>query len=296
MPSSRLKERLGDTLRKALCAVSPLWLVRYLYRRQTGKWYDPKNPVTFDEKLIWLMLYWRHPLKSRCADKYAVRSYVEERGLGHLLAGLYGVYNAPRDIDFDRLPDRFVLKATHGCGFNILCRDKSTLDVEAAIRKMEAWLKVDISRFGAELHYHTIRPRIICEELLEDRSGKLNDYKVYCFDGQAHCTMACTDRTEKGAKYDFYDRDWSHKLAYSKTSLLANRQIPKPEAYEEILAAAEKLSRPFPFVRVDFYSVDGRAVFGEMTFTPHGSIDNYMTDLAQEMMGNLLRLPPKLLR
>jgi hypothetical protein len=105
--------------------------------------------------------------------------------------------------------------------------------------------------------------------------------------------MACTDRTERGANYDFYDREWKNKLAYSKSSLLANRHIPKPDAYEEIINAAEKLSKPFPFVRVDFYSVNGKAVFGEMTFTPHGSIDTYMTDLAQDTMGDLLKLPDR---
>ena len=108
--------------------------------------------------------------------------------------------------------------------------------------------------------------------------------------------MACTDRTEQGAKYDFYDRDWKNKLAYSKSSLLANRHIPKPDAYEEIIAAAEKLSKPFPFVRADFYSVKGKAVFGEMTFTPHACIDTGMTDLGQSIMGDLIRLPKKRLR
>lgn len=297
MTSPKLRERAGDAFRKALSAVSPLWLVRYLYLKETGRWFDPRQPRTLDEKLIWLMLYWREPLKSRCADKYAVRSYVEDNGLGHLLPRLLGVYDDPREIDLGALPDRFVLKATHGCGFNIICRDKSRLDIEEARRRLRTWLKIDISRYGAELHYRQIEPRIIGEELLEEQPGQtLNDYKVYCFDGRAHCTMACTDRTEKGAKFDFYDRDWTAKLAYSKTSLLANRTIARPAALDEILAAAEKLSRPFPFVRVDFYSVNGRAVFGEMTFTPHGSIDAYMTDLAQATMGDLLHLPPKRLK
>ena len=295
MASFRLKEKFGDTFMGALCRISPLWLVQYRYKRATGKWYRPGNPTTLDEKLLWLMLYWQHPLKSRCADKYAVRSYVEENGLGHLLNDLLGVYSSSQEIDFNSLPGRFILKCTHGCGFNIICRDKNKFDVDAARRKLDAWMKVDISGFSAELHYASIKPRIICEALLEDRPGKpLNDYKVYCFNGKAHCTMACTDRTKEGAKYDFYDREWKNKLAYSKSSLLANRDIPKPDAYEEIIEAAEKLSRPFPFVRVDTYSVNGKAVFGEMTFSPHGSIDTYMTDLAQGVMGDLLNLPDEL--
>jgi hypothetical protein len=296
MTFSSLKEKAGDAITSLLCRISPLWLVRYRYLRNVGKWYDRRNPRTFDEKLLWLMLYWWHPLKTRCADKYAVRSYVEEHGLGHLLNSLFGIYSRSEEIDFESLPERFVLKCTHGCGFNIICTDKSRLDIEDAKRKLDAWLKVDISKFGAELHYASIKPRIVCEAFLEDRSGMpLSDYKVYCFNGTAHCTMACTDRNRLGAKYDFYDRPWKNKLAYSKTSLLANRVIPKPEAYEEIIEAAERLSKPFPFVRMDFYSVNGTAVFGEMTFTPHGSIDTFLTDLAQNVMGDLLKLPKKYL-
>lgn len=292
----RLKEKLGDMLSHCMLRMSPLLLTRYRYHRSTGKWFNTKNPRTFDEKLLWLNLYWHHPLKVRCADKYAVRSYLEENGVGHLLKELYGVYTHVDEIDFDRLPDRFALKATHGYGFNIFCKDKARLDIEATKSKLRTWMKTDISQFVGELHYASIVPRIICEALLQDPSGKpVSDYKVYCFDGRAHCTMACTDRTEKRANYDFYDLGWTKKLAYSKTSLLANRDIPKPGAYEEIIAAAEKLSKPFPFVRMDFFSIGGRAYFGEMTFSPNGGIDIYITDLAQNIMGDLIRLPAKLL-
>lgn len=281
----------------SLYALSPYLLVQYLYIKNTGKRFKAKNPRTLDEMLLWLNLYWRHPLKARCSDKYAVRSYVEEHGMGHHLTNLYGVYAYSAEIDFSKLPDQFVLKCTHGCGFNIFCRDKSHLDIKEAKRKLDAWMKVDISKLAGEVHYASIKPRIICEAFLEDRSGKaLSDYKVYCFDGKAHCTMACTDREAKRAKYDFYDREWKNKLAYSKSSLLANRNIPKPEAYDEIIQAAEVLSKPFPFVRMDFYSVNGKPVFGEMTFTPHGCIDTFMTDLAQDVMGKLIKLPEKRLK
>jgi len=296
MDLSGLKEKAGNTTHRALLAISPLCLVKYRYRRATGKRYDARNPRTLDEKLLWLMLFWRHPLKSRCADKYAVRSYVEEQGLGHILVDLLGVYDKAEAIDFDELPERFVLKGTHGCGFNIICSDKNKLDADRTRRKLDDWLDTDVSKLFGEIHYASIKPRIICETFLEDRPGEpLNDYKVYCFHGKAHCTMACTDRTERGAFYDFYDRGWKTKLAYSKTSLLADRHIPRPEAYDEIIEAAEKLSKPFPFVRADFYSVQGRAKFGEMTFTPHACIDTNMTDLAQNTMGDLLELPEKIL-
>lgn len=297
MSSNKRKERIGDGFRRLLYGISPFFLVQYRYKKATGKWYNPNDPRTLDEKLLWLMLYWRHPLKSRCADKYAVRSYLEENGMGHLLTELLGVYATASEIDFDKLPDRFVLKSTHGCGFNISCKDKDHLEKKVTQQKLDAWMKVEYYKFGGEIQYASIEPRIICEAFLENRSGKpLNDYKVYCFDGTAHCTMACTDREAKSAKYDFYDREWKNKLAYSKSSLLANRNIPKPEAYEEIIQAAEVLSKPFPFVRMDFYSVNGKPVFGEMTFTPHGCIDTFMTDLAQDVMGKLIKLPEKRLK
>jgi len=296
LSSDRLIYRVDARLRALLYGISPRWLVQYRYLRFTGRWFRAGSPRTLDEKLLWLMLYWRHPLKSRCADKYAVRSYVEELGLGSLLTPLLGVFRSADEIDFDELPDRFVLKTTHASQMNIICADKSRLDVDDARRQLNAWLAMDISWLAGELHYASIPPRIVCEAYLEDVPGKrLNDYKIYCFHGRPHCTLACTDRTDAGANYDVYDADWRRRLPYMKSNEGAVRRIEKPAAYEEMLSAAEVLARPFPFVRVDFYSVGGRPVFGELTFTPHGCIDNDMTDEAQFTMGRLLKLPEKLL-
>lgn len=283
--------------RGALYTISPYLLVQYYSLRERGKLFNAKKPTTFEDKLLWLMLYWRHPLKSRCADKYAVRSYVEEKGLGNLLPGLVKVYNASNQISISDLPERFVLKCTHGSGYNIICQDKAKFDLDAARRKLDSWMTKDLSKICGEVHYASIKPRIICEVFLEDRhDDPLNDYKVYCFDGKAHCTMVCTGRHTGKTKYDFYDLGWEKKLPYFKSSLLADRKIKKPESYDEIIESAERLSKPFPFVRVDFYSVNGRAVFGEMTFTPNGCIDPDLTDLARNIMGSLIRLPTKLLK
>lgn len=283
--------------RRLLFNVSPILLVQYLSLKFRGRLFNPHKARSFDDKLLWLMLYWREPLKSRCADKYAVRSYVAEHGLGHLLPELLGVYASSADIDFSRLPERFVLKCTHGFNFNIICPDKAKLDIDEARRKLEAWLAIDFSKLHGELHYASIEPRIICEAFLDDRgSGSVDDYKVLCFGGKPFCTMVCTGRSSGDTKYDFYDLDWKAKLAFCKSSLGVDRNILRPEVYEEILAAAEKLSRPFPFVRMDFYSVNGKAVFSEMTFTPHGGIDIDLTDLAEETLGDLIILPKKLAR
>jgi len=239
------------------------------------------------------MLYHRNPLATRCADKYAVRSYVEELGLGSLLPRQYGVYERVDEIDFSKLPQQHVLKCTHGCGFNIICADKDKLDVRDAKRKLKKWLNVDFSKVKGEVHYAGIKPRIVCQEYLSESENELpSDYKIYCFNGMPHCTMACTERMPNGpAKYDFYDLEWKNKLPYSRTSLLANRTIAKPKGYEEMIAAAAKLSRPFLFVRIDFYSIKGKPVFGEMTLTPSGCVDKNYTDIAQMEMGALIKLP-----
>jgi hypothetical protein len=210
--------------------VSPVILARLRFRAMRGKWPNFKSPQSFDEKLIWLMLYWRHPLKTECGDKYTMRAYVKKHGLGHILPDLLGVYKHSHEIDFEGLPKRFVLKCSHGCRFIIICKDKSELKVEETRRQLDAWMKTDFSKAYGEVHYASMKPRIICERFFGDSSGVLPcDYKVYCFDGKAHCVLACTERVLNGkAKYDVYDREWRNKLPYSRSSLLANRTISKP--------------------------------------------------------------------
>lgn len=272
--------------------LSPVLLSKYHFLTVKGKLPNLDSPQSFDEKLMWLTHYWRHPLKTMCSDKYAVRFYILEHGLGHILTKLYGVYRNTNEIDIATLPNRFVLKCTHGCGYNIICKNKLTLDWEESKRKLNTWMKIDISKLCGEVHYAGIRPRIICEHYLDDFTGDtLRDYKVYCFQGKAHCTMVCSERDSLSAKFDHYDRAWKNKLPYDKESLLSNRNIPKPEAYEEMISAAEILSKPFPFVRMDFYNINGRAVFGEMTFTPHGCADPDYPEAAQKTLGKLIKLP-----
>jgi len=292
---SRALRSARDGWRRALLRFSPTLFARYRYWFATKKWLNLRHPRTFSEKLLWLMLRWRDPLKTRCGDKYGLRSYARERGLERLLPELVGVYRRSQDIDFGALPDRFVLKCTHGCGFNILCPDKSRFDEKAAGRQLDEWLKTDFSRIYGELHYAEMTPLIICEKFLgDDRGGRPRDFKLFCFDGKVNCTMVCTDRAPDGihATYHYYDRAWSTRLPYDRTSLGDASDIPKPESYEEMVEAAERLSEPFPFVRVDFYDVKGRAVIGEMTFTPAGCIDPDSTDLAQRVLGDLIKLPP----
>jgi hypothetical protein len=277
-----------------LAKTSPELLSRLRYREAWGRWPDLRKPATFDEKLLWLNLYWRHPLKTECGDKFALRGWVERQQLGHLLPRLYDVYDSVDTIDFDALPERFVMKCSHGFKCNVLCNSRAELDVEAVRRQLATWMATDFSRRKGELHYAGMTPRIICEEFLDDGTGRLpTDYKLYCFGGHVHCTLVCSDRQTNGnAASDYFDRAWN-RLAYDRGAS-ARRAIPQPAAYGQMLAAAETLSAPFPFVRVDFYSVRGRAILGEMTFTPSACIDTEHTELATRKLGALITLPARL--
>jgi hypothetical protein len=239
-----------------LYRLSPVLLAKLRYYRVRGHWPDLTSPRTFDEKLVWLNLYWRDPLKTSCADKYELRSYASELNLSHLLPPLLGVYERSDEIDFDTLPAAFVLKAAHGSGMNIFCRDKSVLDIDATRRKADIWLHTDYGTKHGELHYSDMKPRIIAEPLLTQEDGRIPaDCGLYCYAGAVHCTFACTERDptrdmESGANFDFHSCDWTEKLTYSRSSLRASRTIAKPPDYEQMVRTAGILSRPFPFVRV----------------------------------------------
>lgn len=278
---------------------SPERYAQYRYKRIYGTKANLRNPATFDEKLLWLMLFWRHPLKTECGDKYTLRAYVEKQGYSHVLPELLGVYDSSSEIDFNTLPAKFVLKCTHGCGFNIICVDKQKLNINEARQKLDKWMAIDYSKSVGELHYASMKPRIISEQFLDDlASDRPNDYKVYCFNGKAHCTMVAQGRDENGhtEKFDIYDLGWNAKLPYYNSVSQDDkpRDVPKPEAYDEMIAVAEALSKPFPYVRMDFYNINGKAVLGEMTFTPAGCIQKHYTPLAQNILGSLIKLPPKM--
>lgn len=277
-----------------LLRLSPVLFIKNRYRGFYGKEVNFEQPQTFDEKLLWLMLFWKHPLKTYCGDKFTMRQYVQEHGLGHILPELLGVYENVEEIKFDELPAKFALKCTHGCGYNIICNDKDGLDKSAARKQLDQWMKIDFSRKFGELHYASMKPRIISERFLDDLEREIPiDYKLYCFSGKVHCTLIVQGRGKPGqpALFDYYDRDWKVKLPYSHSTIKGNRVVSKPEAYDEMLAAAEILSKPFPFVRMDFYSIEGKAILGEMTFTPSGCIDRGYTELCQLMLGSLIELP-----
>ena len=283
-------------LLKALYTISPVILMKYRYLIYKGALPNLKAPKTFDEKLIWLNFYWQHPLKTICGDKYEMRDYVERHGLSQILTPLLGVYESPDEINFEHLPQRFVLKCSHGCGYNIICTDRKNLDIEGSKRKLRKWLSEDFSRFYGEMHYSGMKRKIISEVFFFYLSSVLPiDYKIYCFNGKVHCTMICAGRAinTRAKYYIFYDLEWKNKLPYNKQSMQEHIDFPAPKPYGEMIKVAERLSVPFPFVRMDFYSIRGKAILGEMTFTPDGCIDPNLTEIAQRVMGDLILLPGK---
>lgn len=256
---------------------------------------DLKNPRTFDEKLQWYKLYYRDPLMTDLTDKYKVREYVKSKGFGGILNELLGIYDKAEDIDPASLPDRFVIKATHGSAMNIICKDKASLDWEAARAQMSKWLKTDYSSCGREWAYRNIRPRLICEKYLEnDGHNELIDYKFYCYAGKPHLVFICTGRySAEGLKYHVYDMHWN-RIPVWKGRENSQVAIEKPDTWGVMIDMAGVLSQGFPFMRVDFYSIKGQVIFGELTFYPDSGVCPFTPDEYNFIYGVLFVLPPKL--
>ena len=238
------------------------------YQIKTGEPLNLENPVTYNEKIQWIKLYGATPERTKLADKYQVREYVKEKIGEEYLIPLLGVWENPDDINFERLPDRFVLKTNHGSAWNIIVPDKSQLNMEEAKSKLRKWMGTNFAFVaGLEMHYKNIKPLIIGEEYLENENGEINDYKIFCFNGKPKYVLFVTNRKTHLQK-SFFDCDWN-KMPFSTTSDGVEEEVKKPQNLEEMLMLAEKLAEGFCLVRVDFYCLnDGSIKFGEMTFTP----------------------------
>lgn len=253
-------------VRYILFKLFPETILKIEFRRNSGYNLDLKNPQSFNEKLQWLKLYWYDPKATICADKYSVREYVKSKGLGHILNELYGVYENVDEIEFDKLPDKFVMKVTHGCGQNIICNDKSKINWEHEKKKFRKWLNRSHYYSSLEWVYRDIKPRIIVEKLIETDDGKMpKDYKVFCFNGEPKVLFVAMDRGEGTTKFDFYDLDWNN-LPVKNYYPNSNNKLPKPANLEEMLIYSRILSEGFPHMRVDFYLEEKRVIFGECTF------------------------------
>ena len=246
-----------------------------------------KNPHTFNEKLQWLKLYSYPKNKTviQCADKYAVREYLKEKGFEKYLNQLIGVWDCAEDIDWSTLPERFAIKCNHGCAYNIICGDRKTFDTVAAQKQLSRWMAEDFSLFNCEVHYHYINRKIICEKYIETEDGFFPvDYKFYCFNGIPKFIGVFIERDVELQRV-FLDLDWN-PLPYAKNG--GSGKLPKkPVCYEEMLSVVRELCCDFTFVRVDLYEMDQKVLFGELTFTPTGGLVNffsYETDIALGQM------------
>lgn len=276
----------------ALSYLSPKLNTELLFLKKFGRLPDLKTPATLNEKLLKLKLerYGTDPLVRRCADKYRVRDFVAERGCADTLNRLIAVYDRVEQIDWDALPERFAMKWNFGCGYNLICADKSALDVAAAEKQLKKWEKEPFWAYYSELQYRNVEKKLIVEEYIGGDNGALpEDYKFYCFHGRAYCVMLCEGREEGWPRFYFFDRDFS-LLRINRDSQAAPEgfSLPKPEGLEQAFRIADQLSEGFPFVRVDLYLTGGDVRFGEMTFTPAAALDNKRLPETDLMFGEML--------
>lgn len=257
-----------------------------------------KKPKRFTEKLQWYKLYYRDSLMRECADKADVRKYVQECGLENILNECYGVYSSPEEIDFEHLPDSFVMKDTLGGGGNsvVLVRNKKEADIEEIKKIAAGWVNSPTNKKnpGREWAYKEDKPRIIIEELLENNEEKfrsIDDYKFMCFNGKVEYIFVYRDRFND-VKRAIYDRNWNYLNIESGYKRLPN-DIKKPEDFEKMCEIAERLSKKFPFVRVDLYWVNGKIYFGEMTFYPTSGYTFFEPDEFDYVLGEHFVLPEK---
>lgn len=277
--------------------------IRHLLRMK--RFANLKNPHDLNEKILWLALNTDTSQWSRLADKYEVRQYVRECGLDEILIPQFGLWNNMDEIDFDKLPDSFILKPTHGSGDVVVVRDKSKVDIEGIKRTIQEDLDTHLITSSAELHYSRISHRVVAEQLLqndpvsEKYSSTLIDYKIWCFNGKVHYIWVCMNRFVKnkdGAEVMTYDREWNDHPEYCRVTpdfTLAD-PMPKPAGFDHMLEVAEKLAEPFPVVRVDLYNLNGKVYFGEMTFTSYGGIMDFYSDLFLKKAGSEIDLSKEL--
>lgn len=265
------------------------------FKGAMGKKLDLQNPQSYNEKLQWLKLYDRNPAYTGMVDKYEVKGYVAEKIGSEYVVPTLGVWERVEDIDFAALPNQFVLKCTHDSGGLVICRDKTQLDISQAKRKLSKALKSRFYHMGREWPYKNVKPRILAEPYLEDKAtGELRDYKFFCFDGEAKAMFVATERQKKGeeVKFDFFNMDFE-RLDLRQGHPNAKQPVSKPETFAQMRELAEQLSAGIPHVRVDFYEVDGKNYFGELTFFHFNGMVPFEPEEWDYTFGSWINIPVK---
>lgn len=284
---------------RAMCTRRILnWLpdrpyLKLFYLAETGKKLNLNKPITFNEKIQWLKLYERKPEYSIYVDKYAVRSYIAKTIGDTYLIPLLGVYNSVEEINWDLLPNKFVLKCTHSSGANIICTDKNKLDIQASKMKLNKWMKRSWYWFGREWSYKKVKSRIICEEYMVDESGtELKDYKIFCFSGVPKMIQVDFNRFVEH-KRNLYDIEWNYINASIQYPNDPRVKIKKPDRLKTMLELAKILSKDCSHVRVDFYLINEQMYFGELTFYHGSGYEKFDPESLGIEMGNWIKLPIK---
>lgn len=293
-----MKHKIKRHIRRLIGKHNPKLLVTILYKIAFGKWMDWNNPKTLNEKIHWLKFYGDTSLWPMLADKYRVRDYVKQCGCEDLLVKLYGVWSQPEEIEWDSLPDQFVMKSNCSSGDVRICTNKSDINIKEWIEHFKKAIKEKNGYERGEPHYNSINPVIIAEELLDTKkqsikTSSLIDFKIWCFNGIPHHIWACYNRTKQTVEVAVYDTDWNYhpeKSHFTEHYIESTQRLPKPRSLEKMLEYAKMLSIGLPQARVDFYEVDGKPYFGEITMTGGGAFMDWYTEEYLLEMGNLIPL------
>lgn len=288
--------KLKKLLYKLMLLLPDKWYIMLKFYKNFGRFPNLKNPITFNEKIQWLKLHDRNPLYTKLVDKYEVKKYVADIIGAEYIIPTLGVWDRAEDIDFDALPNQFVLKATHDSGRVIICRDKSTLDRCLAVEEMRQSLKRDFYSVTREWPYKNVPRRIIAEQLLVDDSGAddIKDYKFFCFNGEPVYCQVIRDRRSRET-IDFYDMDWVHQEFCGLNPVARNGLTPvaRPATLKTMRQICKKLAKVKTFVRIDLYEVREKVYFGEITFYPMSGMGVFTPNRWNSILGGLIHLPEK---
>lgn len=279
-----MEKELGHTFRR--------WVVEQMYYSTVGRFPNIDKPSGLNEKMQWMREHYHDPLMTKCVDKCSFKEYVKETVGEEYVVPLYGVWTDVNDIDFDALPDSYILKSTWGWGDlqNIIVKDKASLDRGKARAMISNWMMPWNNYYYQSFEWDSkdIPPRILAEKLLVPESGEIVDYKLYCYNGKCRHFLVCKDRKTK-TKYINYDLDFNC-IKLSPNSTVVDEKFEDVEMFCKVKELAEKLAKPFPLVRVDFYYIDGKIYVGELTFSPGGGFNTYYEEW-DKRLGDMLILP-----
>lgn len=280
---------IDEAIKKGLFRFLPDKLyIMFDYFLNKKKLLSLNNPKTYSEKIQWIKAYGDLEKYAKYVDKFEVRDYISKTIGEKYLIPLIGVWEKFDDIPFNILPQKFALKATHGTGYNFLCKDKSSLDRDVLKKTVDNWIKQNYYTINRERQYKLLKPKIICEKYLEDQSGQLTDYKFYCRNGKPKIIQVSSSRFSEH-KLDLLDLNWN-KLSIFYGYPNSNKVISKPDNFQEMIEISKKLSKIFTFVRVDLYSVNKKVYFGELTFTPGSGLAELKPLSAEYRLGELIDL------